>query len=335
MLVAVNDFYKETKFHEWFISTHPEQEQAIASFKSICNFDYTWLDSFYGRNDKISSRIIISFIAGHFGWGGSLMRKDGILVLSPVLGHVYQNGGKVIYNNDIRNLVHEFSHPFCNPLIDAHWISIARKVNEVFYKVSDILASNSYYNAYSLITESFVRACVIRYMMSHDQEYIYSPSQTLAIEESRGFLFVRPIVKALEKRENAQGIDRVYYFLNDAVTYYLATVDGTKPRVRPFGTILLFDGKLYIMTEKAKEVYQQIKANPFVEICTSMSGVWLRVEAELVEDDNRDVKVAMLNKLPALKAMYSPDDDNIQTFYLKDATATFSSFVTEPEVITF
>ncbi|MBO5043930.1 MAG: DUF4932 domain-containing protein [Alistipes sp.] len=201
MLVAVNDFYKETKFHEWFISTHPEQEQAIASFKSICNFDYTWLDSFYGRNDKISSRIIISFIAGHFGWGGSLMRKDGILVLSPVLGHVYQNGGKVIYNNDIRNLVHEFSHPFCNPLIDAHWISIARKVNEVFYKVSDILASNSYYNAYSLITESFVRACVIRYMMSHDQEYIFSPSQTLAIEESRGFLFVRPIVKALEKRE--------------------------------------------------------------------------------------------------------------------------------------
>ena len=148
-------------------------------------------------------------------------------------------------------------------------------------------------------------------------------------------LHAQAMLNALEKRENAQGIDKVYYFLNDVETYYLATVDGTKPKVRPFGTILLFDGKLYIMTEKAKEVYQQIKANPFVEICTSMSGVWLRVEAELVEDDNRDVKVAMLNKLPALKAMYNPDDDNIQTFYLKDATATFSSFVTEPEVITF
>ena len=143
------------------------------------------------------------------------------------------------------------------------------------------------------------------------------------------------MLNALEKREDAQGIDKVYYFLNDVETYYLATVDGTKPKVRPFGTILLFDGKLDIMTEKAKEVYQQIKANPFVEICTSMSGVWLRVEAELVEDDNRDVKVAMLNKLPALKAMYSPDDDNIQTFYLKDATAIFSSFVTEPEVVKF
>ncbi len=201
ILVAVNDFYKESKFHEWFISTQKEQEQAIASFKSICNFDYTWLDSFYGKNDKISSRIILGFIAGHHGFGPSIMRKDGILVLSPVLGHVYQKGGNVIYNNDIRNLVHEFSHPFCNPLIDAHWNSISKKVNEVFFKVRDVLASNGYYDAYNLISESFVRASVIRYMMTHNQEYKISPSQTLAIEESRGFLFVKPLLKVLERRE--------------------------------------------------------------------------------------------------------------------------------------
>ena len=148
-------------------------------------------------------------------------------------------------------------------------------------------------------------------------------------------LHAQAMLNALEKRENAQGIDKVYYFLNDAVTYYLATVDGTKPRVRPFGTILLYDGKLYIQTGKVKDVSKQIKANPFVEICAFMNGSWLRVEAELVEDDNRDAKVAMLDKLPALKAMYSPDDDNMQMFYLKDATATFSSFVTEPEVVKF
>ena len=148
-------------------------------------------------------------------------------------------------------------------------------------------------------------------------------------------LHAQAMLNALEKRENAQGIDRVYYFLNDAVTYYLATVDGTKPRVRPFGTILLYDGKLYIQTGKVKAVSKQIKANPFVEICAFMNGAWLRIEAELVEDDNRDAKVAMLEKLPSLKAMYSADDDNMQMFYLKDATATFSSFVTEPEVIKF
>ena len=148
-------------------------------------------------------------------------------------------------------------------------------------------------------------------------------------------LHAQVMLNALEKRENAQGIDKVYYFLNDAMTYYLATVDGTKPRVRPFGTILLFDGKLYIQTGKVKAVSKQIKANPVVEICACLNGAWLRIETELVEDDNHDAKVAMLEKMPALKGMYSADDDNMQMFYMKDATATFSSFVTEPEVVKF
>ena len=118
-----------------------------------------------------------------------------------------------------------------------------------------------------------------------------------------------------------EGIEKVYHFLNDAQTYYLATVDGTKPR--------------YIQTGKVKEVSRQISENPFVEICAFMNGAWLRVSAELVEDDSHDVKVAMLEKMPALKGMYSADDNNMQMFYLKDATATFSSFTAEPEVITF
>ena len=137
------------------------------------------------------------------------------------------------------------------------------------------------------------------------------------------------------KRENAEGIEKVYCFLNDAQTYYLATVDGTKPRVRPFGTILLWNGKLYIQTGKVKDVSRQIRENPFVEICAYMNGSWLRIAAELVEDDDHDVKVAMLEKMPALKGMYSADDDNMQMFWMKDAAATFSSFTAEPEVICF
>ena len=139
----------------------------------------------------------------------------------------------------------------------------------------------------------------------------------------------------LEKRENAEGIDKVYYLLNDAQTYYLATVDGDKPRVRPFGTILLYEGKLYIQTGKVKDVSKQISENPFVEICAYMNGSWIRIAAELVEDDNRDVKVAMLEKMPSLKAMYSADDENTQVFWMKDATATICSFTSEPEVISF
>ena len=131
------------------------------------------------------------------------------------------------------------------------------------------------------------------------------------------------------------GIEKVCQFLDDVHTYYLATVEGDQPRVRPFGTALLYDGKLYIQTGKIKPVSKQIAANPKAEICAFKGGKWLRVAGELVNDDDRDVKIAMLDKMPSLKAMYSADDDNMQMLYFKNATATFSSFTEEPEVIRF
>lgn len=132
-----------------------------------------------------------------------------------------------------------------------------------------------------------------------------------------------------------EGIERVYQFLNEAGTYYLATADGDQPRVRPFGTILLMGGKLYIQTGKVKDVSKQIAANPKAEICAFKDGKWLRVACELVNDDSHEVKVAMLDKMPTLKAMYSADDDNMQMLYFKNAKATFSSFTEAPETVTF
>ncbi len=132
-----------------------------------------------------------------------------------------------------------------------------------------------------------------------------------------------------------EGIEKVYEFLNEASTYYLATVDGDQPRVRPFGTILLSGGKLYIQTGKIKNVSKQLAANPKAEICAFKGGKWLRVAGELVNDDNHDVKVAMLDKMPSLKGMYSADDDNMQMLYFKNAKATFSSFTEAPETVEF
>ena len=159
----------------------------------------------------------------------------------------------------------------------------------------------------------------------------------ISLADLANYLKVNAAVLMLElqKRDKAEGIDKVYYYLEDAVTYYLATVDEGKPRVRPFGTILLDNGKLYIETGKSKNVSKQIKANPFVEICACLNGTWLRISAELVEDDSREVKVKMLEKMPSLKKMYDPDDGNMQMFFLKDATATFCSFTAEPEVVQF
>lgn len=130
-------------------------------------------------------------------------------------------------------------------------------------------------------------------------------------------------------------IEKVCQFLDEAGLYYLATVDGDQPRVRPFGTILLMNDRLYIQTGKIKDVSKQIAANPKVEICAFKDGTWLRVAGELVNDDDHDVKVAMLDKMPDLKAMYSADDDNMQMLYFKNAVATFSSFTAAPETVEF
>ncbi len=132
-----------------------------------------------------------------------------------------------------------------------------------------------------------------------------------------------------------EGIEKVYQFLDEAHTYYLATVEGDQPRVRAFGTALLYDGKLYIQTGKVKPVSKQIAANPKVEICAFKDGKWLRIAGELVNDDDKAVKEAMLEKMPSLKAMYSADDGNMQMLYFKNAAATFSSFTEAPETISF
>ena len=130
-------------------------------------------------------------------------------------------------------------------------------------------------------------------------------------------------------------MQRVCEFLKQARTYYLATVEGDQPRVRPFGTAHIFEGKLYIQTGKVKPVSKQLSANPKAEICAFHDGVWLRIAGELVEDDRLEAKASMLDAYPHLRRMYDENDGNTQVLYFKNAVATFSSFTAEPEVITF
>ena len=128
---------------------------------------------------------------------------------------------------------------------------------------------------------------------------------------------------------------QVYDFLKKAGTYYLATVEGNQPRVRPFGTVNEFEGKLYIQTGKVKPVSHQIAANPKVEICAFAGGEWIRIACELVEDDRVEAKKAMLDAYPNLRRMYDEKDGNTLVFYMKNATATISSFTSTPVVISF
>ena len=130
-------------------------------------------------------------------------------------------------------------------------------------------------------------------------------------------------------------MQEVYEFLKKAGTYYLATSENGQPHVRPFGTVNLFDGKLYIQTGKVKAVSRQMHANPRLELCASVDGRWLRIEASAVEDDRREARVSMLEAYPSLQSMYSPDDGNTEVWYLRKATATFYSFTESPRTVTF
>ena len=140
-----------------------------------------------------------------------------------------------------------------------------------------------------------------------------------------------------ENYDRRLNMKEVFDFIKKCETYYLATVDGDQPRVRPFGTIDIFEDKLYIQTGKVKPVSKQLAANPKAELCCfdGATGTWLRLAGELVNDDRVEAKKHMLDSYPNLRNMYNENDSNSQVLYFKNATATFSSFTGAPKVVKF
>lgn len=130
-------------------------------------------------------------------------------------------------------------------------------------------------------------------------------------------------------------MNEIYDFLKSCGTYYIATIDGDRPRVRPFGTIDIFEGRLYIQTGRRKEVSRQLHANNKLEICAFADGKWLRISADAVCDDRIEAQRHMLDGYPELGGMYKAGDGNTEVFYLENATATFSSFTEAPRVVKF
>lgn len=127
----------------------------------------------------------------------------------------------------------------------------------------------------------------------------------------------------------------IYEFLKECKTYYLSTIENGQPRVRPFGTIDLFEDKLYIQTGKVKQVSAQMKENPNIEICGMLGDKWIRVTAEAVLDENIAAQEHMLAAYPELQAMYKPNDGNTEVFYLKNGTAQICSFTQPAKIIRF
>lgn len=130
-------------------------------------------------------------------------------------------------------------------------------------------------------------------------------------------------------------IERTCNFLKEADTYFLATIDGDQPRVRPFGTAHIYEDKLYIQMGKSKSVSAQLQINPKVELSAFKDGVWVRVEGKLIEDDRVEARKSMLDAYPELRSMYDENDGNTQVWYFEQAVVTFSSFTAESETFNF
>ena len=130
-------------------------------------------------------------------------------------------------------------------------------------------------------------------------------------------------------------MQQVYDFLKKAGVYYLATTEGDQPRVRPFGTVDIFEGGLYIQTGLSKSVAKQMLANPKVELSAMADGKWIRISAEAVPDENIAAQEHMLDSYPNLRAMYTPGDGNTAVFRLSNAEAVICSFSEPPLIVRF
>jgi uncharacterized pyridoxamine 5'-phosphate oxidase family protein len=125
-------------------------------------------------------------------------------------------------------------------------------------------------------------------------------------------------------------MEQILQFLNECGVFYLATTEKNQPRVRPFGAVMEFEGKLYICTNNTKKVYAQMLENPFVELSGTIDGRWLRLEGKVAVDPRKEAKLAMLKACPSLNNFYSAEDNIFEVLYFTEGKATFYSYTSDP-----
>ena len=231
ILAAVNDFYQESNFHEWYQSLEPMRQQALNLFNKVNNVDYGWFSRFFGVTfDDKPTQILLSFLMGNGNYGLSATLANGKKLVSPVIGIYQMNSTNVNgYSSTPSVLIHELCHPFCNPLIDKYWSSMEEKASMVFNLVANTM-SVGYSSSVVMMYETLVRSCTIRYLMSHhslsEQEKGRFKNMYIQSDENKGFMLVRTLVDVLEKREQQQA---QYATLDDFMPEIIEAVNAFEP----------------------------------------------------------------------------------------------------------
>ena len=182
------------------------------------------------------------------------------------------------------------------------------------------------------------------YAISHSPEFrnAYQPhyrivERDIFDREMKAVLDQATQQQLIKLQTMQQNMQEVQAYLKECGAFYIATVDGDQPRVRPFGVSEIINGRLYIMTGKVKDVYKQMAANGKFEICAlkPSGSEWMRLSGTLVTDDTLATKEEFLNRNPSLKRMYSADDGNMAILYITNATARFCSFAAPERKVNF
>lgn len=200
-LNALNDFYTESHFHDWYVGTESYMRQAEVAFLDVVSMlDLSWFDSFFGILDDASFAVKLCLLAGVNNYGLSVKGIDGSLHLTPVISSATYKDEEIVYNwNSVFPiLVHEFCHTYCNPIIDANWDSIRVNAERVFEANKAILSSQAYTNGRIMMYETFVRASVIKYMKDHFTPQQVNIEKLISVEEEKGFLLTRSMYEALD-----------------------------------------------------------------------------------------------------------------------------------------
>lgn len=201
-LIAVNSFYHDTHFHEWFDSTASIRQEALQAFSAISSMiDLPWYNRFFGKNEEADFSITLCLLAGTNNYGISRITTEGLHRLSPVISSAHFTEGKISYqfNNIFPIVIHEFCHAYCNPVIDECFDQIAVVANEVFALNKTLLASQAYTNARIMMYETYVRASVICYLQEHFDASQINVDLLIQEEEKHGFVMTRSLVNALAK----------------------------------------------------------------------------------------------------------------------------------------
>lgn len=266
--------------------------------------------------------------------GGRLPKKPGV---EELLQFLKDSGIKIALASSTRreSVVRELTEAgiidFFEVIVSGDMVTRSKPAPDIFLKACEelgvepreALAIEDSYNGIRSANAGGLHPIMVPDLLPADEEM-----KRLAEKVLKDLTEVKDYIYSMEAK-----MQEVYEFIKECGCYYLATVDEDQPRVRPFGTIDLFEGKLYIQTGKKKDVSKQIQANPKAELCCFKDGKWLRLAGSLVRDDRREAKKHMLDAYPNLRGMYSEDDDNTEVLYFSNATATFSSFTEAPKVI--